>query len=225
MESRALDGAGGTIFGHAAVFDTLSLDLGGFREKIAPGAFAESIKNDDVVALFAHDQRKLPMGRLGAGTLRLEENSRGLAFEIDMPGTALAESYLEAIRRGDVYQASFSFFTLEDQWETEGGTAVRTLIKVRLTDVSPVTFAAYPATDVGVRTATAPRDRRSPEGTLGDELEALRLRQRLADLDDDPPWRHDRSAYELDLEALRLRQRLAEADVEVEALRLNILRR
>jgi len=56
-----------------------------------------------------------------------------------------------SIDRGDVDQTSFGFETLSDRWETVDGGEVRTLMKVRLFDVSPVTFPAYPNTEVGLR--------------------------------------------------------------------------
>ena len=77
------------IAGHAAVFDKLSEDLGGFREKIAPGAFQRSIDKApkrDIYALWQHQSDK-PLGRAGNGTLRLIEDKRGLAVEIDPPAT------------------------------------------------------------------------------------------------------------------------------------------
>ncbi|MFH1010211.1 MAG: HK97 family phage prohead protease [bacterium] len=139
------------IAGHAAKFDVLSEDLGGFRERIAPGAFADSIKNSDIRALFNHDSN-IVLGRNKAGTLRLSEDLAGLAFEVDAPQTQLVrDMVLAPIERGDVSQCSFGFYTRQDKWAKLDGEWVRTLLDVELFDVSPVTYPAYPSTDVAVR--------------------------------------------------------------------------
>lgn len=209
VEIRALDGGGVKLFGHAAVFNTLSDDLGGFREKVERGAFAETILNDDIVACWGHNKLQV-MGRRRSGTLRLKEDSQGLAFEIDVADTEQGRGWLETIRRGDVDQASFSFITLEDMWETQGSEAVRTLLKVRLTDVSPVTFAAYPQTDVGVRSGPAsPVPRYRAEEAVPSH-EELWLRQRQADAEGLAPIPRYRRSPGMD--HLWLRQRLAEAE-------------
>lgn len=149
-EIRAVAG-GKKISGYAAVFDSLSESLGGFREKIAPGAFRNSLANgDDVRALIDHNP-SLVLGRTKAGTLRLEEDSRGLHYEVDPPDTQYARDLVESLKRGDVDQSSFGFRTVEDSWTTENGEQVRTLLEVQLFDVSPVTFPAYAATSVGLR--------------------------------------------------------------------------
>src|SRR5437764_788576 len=100
VETR--DGKPPLIRGHAAVFNSLSEDLGGFREQIAPGAFAEAIGKDDVRALFNHDPNFV-LGRSAAKTLRLAEDMRGLAIEIDAPETpTIRDLVLAPIARGDV---------------------------------------------------------------------------------------------------------------------------
>ena len=147
VEVRA-DGEGRLIAGYAAVFDSLSVELWGFRERIAPGAFANSL-GDDVRALWNHNT-EIVLGRTKANTLRLAEDNTGLRIEISPPASAAA--YIETIERGDVDQMSIGFRALEDTWdEDETGILIRTLNKIKLYEVSPVTFPAYPATSVGVR--------------------------------------------------------------------------
>ena len=148
VEKRAEGSA--VIVGHAAVFDQLSEDLGGFREKIAPGAFAETLKaGDDVRALFNHNADYI-LGRTRSGTLRLEENMHGLAIEIDAPDTQFARDLVLApMERGDISQMSFAMAVQGQSWdELPDGSWIRTITKVRLYDVSPVTYPAYPQTDV-----------------------------------------------------------------------------
>lgn len=138
------------LVGHAAVFNASSLDLGGFREIVAPGAFAATIVEDDIRALFNHDPNHV-VGRNRAGTLRLSEDTRGLAFEIDLPDTQTARDLAVSIERGDISGNSFGFQTVEDRWERGDAGELRTLVRVRLFDVSPVTYPAYPQTDVALR--------------------------------------------------------------------------
>lgn len=145
------DGGGQTLKGHAAVFDQLSLDLGGFREKIAPGAFAGTIQADDIRALWNHDTNQV-LGRNRAGTLQLFEDERGLGVRIQPPDTQWARDRMVTIGRGDVSQMSFMFDTITDSWQIVEGENIRTLHAVKLWEVSPVTFPAYPQTDIGVRT-------------------------------------------------------------------------
>lgn len=152
IELRVEGGESPKITGHAAVFDKWSEDLGGFREKIRSGAFKKTIKEADVRALFNHDPNYV-LGRNTAGTLTLEEDKKGLAISIDPPDTQWARDLTTSIERGDINQMSFGFRTIKDQWTTpkEGNDNQRELLEVELFDVSPVTFPAYPQTDVGVR--------------------------------------------------------------------------
>ena len=149
------------VVGHAAVFDSLSEDLGGFRERVARGAFAATIATDDIRALFNHDPNQV-LGRNRAGTLKLAEDETGLAIAITPPDTQVGRDLLVSIERGDVSQMSFGFQTLSDEWVMEAGDEVRTLKAVRLFDVSPVTFPAYPQTDVALRALAAWLDATAP---------------------------------------------------------------
>ena len=153
LEVRAKKGEPKKIVGYAAVFDSLSEPMYGFRERIQRGAFAESVQADDIRALWNHNADHV-LGRNRAGTLRLQEDDRGLRIEITPPGAEWARGLMESIERGDVSQMSFGFQKQVDSWdETDPSNIIRTLVKVKLFDVSPVTYPAYPETSVNVRTA------------------------------------------------------------------------
>ena len=142
------------IVGYAAVFNKMSLDLGGFREVIRPGAFKKTIQEADVRALWNHNADYV-LGRTKSGTLKLEEDERGLKIEITPPDTQWAKDLITSIGRGDIDQMSFGFRPVKDRWGTEDGENIRELLEVELLDVSPVTFPAYPQTSVQVRSIFA----------------------------------------------------------------------
>jgi Escherichia/Staphylococcus phage prohead protease len=153
-ELRAIAPEGGgraKIAGHAAVSNSLSEELWGFREKIAPGAFKDALAKSDIRALLNHDPNFV-LGRTKNGTLRAWEDQTGLAVEIDPPSTQWASDLLVSIDRGDISQMSFAFRVGEESWETVDGIDVRTILTFdEIFDVSPVTYPAYPETDVSIR--------------------------------------------------------------------------
>jgi len=166
-----------TIIGYPAVFNKLSEDLGGFREKISPGAFTETLEaDDDVRALIDHDTSKI-LGRNKAGTLKLEQNTKGLKATIKPPDTQAGRDITTSLSRGDIDGMSFGFRTIDDSWETVDGEEIRTLKKVKLFDVSVVTYPAYPDTSVAVRSLDEAREARKPK------IETLRMRLELAEKD------------------------------------------
>ncbi len=144
-------GAGPKISGHAAVFNSLSEDLWGFREKIAPGAFKDALAKSDIRALLNHDPNYV-LGRTKNGTLRAWEDEAGLAVEIDPPPTRWAGDLLVSIDRGDISQMSFAFRVGEEEWGDVDGVKERTIVSFdEIFDVSAVTYPAYPETDVSLR--------------------------------------------------------------------------
>ena len=140
------------MVGYAAVFDQLSDQLWGFRERIRRGAFAKTLQEADVRALWNHD-RNYVLGRTKSGTLRLWEDDHGLGVEIFPPDAVWARDLLASMERGDVDQMSFSFEAVRENWSTEDNTPVREVVEAKLYDVSPVTFPAYPQTNISVRSA------------------------------------------------------------------------
>lgn len=173
-----------TLVGHAAVFNRDSeLIAGSFIERIAPGAFRESIaKGDDVRALINHDP-SLILARTISRTLLLREDQHGLYVEIQIPKTTYAQDLLESTKRGDISQMSFGFTVSPggERWERgqNGAPDIRTLLSVRLFDVSPVTYPAYPDTDVAVRSHSQFVGHSSPTTSASFEVQLRRRRLRL----------------------------------------------
>ena len=168
-ESRTVDvdveqiaARGRTVTGYAAVYDVLSNDLGGFRERIAPGAFRTVLDaGADVRCLLNHDPNMV-LGRTRAGTLRLSDEQRGLRFECDLPETRT--DLAESVRRGDLDGASFRFEVASDRWDGD----VRTVQDIRtLHDVSIATHPAYPVASIEMRSRDphpAPAPELAPAG-------------------------------------------------------------
>lgn len=154
-ELRAAEVSGNTLAGHAAVFGQVAPIRGGY-EAIAPTAFDEVLaRDDDVVALRDHDPALL-LGRRSAGTLRLETDDDGLAFEVDLPDTSYARDVKELVARGDLQGASFGFLPGKDELgHAPDGKQLRTHTSIsRLLDVSVVGMPAYDGTSVTLRHLT-----------------------------------------------------------------------
>jgi len=138
-----------TVVGYGAVFNSMSNDLGGFREYIAPEAF-EGRLEDDVRFLVNHDAN-LVLARTTNNTLRLSVDEKGLRYEADMPNTSTARDLMELLKNGTISQSSFAFTVEDDSWEIKDGMNIRTINKVsRLYDVSSVTYPAYNAASSSV---------------------------------------------------------------------------
>jgi len=149
-EARALEGR--TVEGYASVFNSMSEDLGGFREIILPGAFKNAL-NDDVRALYNHDSNYL-LARTTSGTLELKEDDKGLYYRFEMPNTSYGNDLLELYRRGDLTQSSFGFTVDKDSWRMEEGQHIRYIESVSsLFDVSAVVYPAYVSSSSGLRSA------------------------------------------------------------------------
>jgi HK97 family phage prohead protease len=139
------------IRGYAIVFDRLSENLGFFREKIAPAAVDRTLKEGvDLRALVDHDSARI-LGRLTAGTLRVEKDRHGLRVEIDPPDTTVGQDIVQSIQRRDISGMSFAFQTMKDQWDETTDPPTRTVLDMLVREVSVVTFPAYPQTDVAMR--------------------------------------------------------------------------
>jgi HK97 family phage prohead protease len=143
------------IAGYALKFNTLSRNLGGFVERIAP-SFPQKSRGDgwpDIMARYNHDNNML-LGTTGGGTLQLRVDDVGLEYEVDPPQAR--QDVVELVGRGDVRRSSFAWdaTTTEDDWTvTDQGFPLRTLVSGKLVDVAPCNsaIAAYLDTSSALR--------------------------------------------------------------------------
>lgn len=140
------EGGKRTVTGYAAVFNSFSKDLGGFREIIKKGAFTEALASGGEVRAYFNHEPNMLLGSTVAGTVRLTENQRGLKYEIDLPDTSYARDLAELINRKDVRGSSFAFQATDEEWRENG--RLREVRSVVLHDVSIVTNPAYEAAQV-----------------------------------------------------------------------------
>ena len=185
-EMRVEEGAAGPkITGYAAVFNRRSQDLGGFLEVIRPGAFRKVIESADIRALFNHDPNFV-LGRIKSNTLNLEENTKGLRFEVSPPDSQMIKDLvLEPIKRGDIDGCSFSFRVSVngEKWQkVNDEMMLREVLEVSdMRDVGPVTYPAYLNTSVSVRsTCEVMNDYLASQRALEADKARLRAQRALA---------------------------------------------
>lgn len=171
--------------GYPIVYGKMSVNLGGFREIVAQGSLDASLLDDDIRGLRDHNPTMI-LGRTKAGTMKLSSDERGVHMEIELPDTQVARDLIVSVERGDVSGGSFGFRVAPDgvEWaETDEG-IVRTIRSARLFDVGPVTFPAYPDTEMWTR--------------------AMNLEEANADLE---RWKLSRLSLEAWREELRAKER------------------
>ena len=163
VELRAKEGAKGKdVCGRAVVFNSLSEDLGGYREMFKPGALDKTLKERNVKALWNHDSNYV-LGSIKSGTLSVTQDDDGLAICATPPDTQWARDFIASIERGDVDGMSFAFRAINTEWldqEIDGKTIwVRVVTEAELYEVSPVAFPAYPETSLSLRDLFGTDDR------------------------------------------------------------------
>ena len=155
MEIRSLSevqsGENRTIEGYALRFDTLSKNLGGFKEIISKGALS-STDLSDVRCFIDHDS-SMVLGRTASQTLELTVDDIGLHFRCQLPNTSYANDLYESINRGDINECSFGFKVNENSqsWSQEDGIYIRNLNTIdELFEISIVSIPAYDGTDAAL---------------------------------------------------------------------------
>jgi HK97 family phage prohead protease len=138
-----------------------------YEEIISHGAAAGSLSEDDIRAVWNHNY-DIVLGRNSAGTLALDEQEDGVHVGIDFPDSQEGRDKFESVKRGDVNQMSFGFDILKET-VTDDRSGDKRIIRsrverIKIWEVSPVTFPAYENTSINAR------DRVS---TLNDKAAAL----------------------------------------------------
>ena len=175
-----------TIYGKAISFETLSVDLGGFRETIKRGAITqELIDNSDIFARTNHDNDYiLARSKNGKGSLSLELRNDGLYFSFELPNTEKGNELREHIKRGEITQCSFAFNAAKEKnaevWRNENGIIYRDIYKIGyLGDVAPVYNPAYEETYVSMRAKECVKTLKEEE-----ELKAMQEEDETEEIDE-----------------------------------------
>lgn len=144
---------GNTIYGTAIVFNSWSVDLGGFREIIRPSAVTpELLANSDIIMNVNHDSENYMMARYrnGNGTLKLTLNERGLDFEFECPDTEKGRDLMYNVRCGNLDACSFCFTLPKNggqRWYKDAEGLKREITQFEsIYDCSIVAHPAYEAT-------------------------------------------------------------------------------
>lgn len=167
------EGDGRTLEGYGAVFDTpTTIDSweGNFTEKIRRGAFRKTIRENTPVLQFDHGRHPL-IGSIPIGAIEdLREDDEGLFVRARLSDNWLIEPVRQAIAERSIKGMSFRFTVIREEWRDNAGKLVkpeelgrllwdpgdrgpleRTLIELRMPELGPVVFPAYPETTVDVR--------------------------------------------------------------------------
>jgi HK97 family phage prohead protease len=146
------------IRGLAIPYNRLSVDLGGFRERILPGAFDKILSRQrgrqEIVSYFNHDSNWL-LGRESAGTLEITSDERGVAYIVEPPDTQAGRDVLALVRSRNLRGSSFAFTVAQRGGERfttdETGKAIREVVEASgLFEMGPVVTPAYSSTSVAV---------------------------------------------------------------------------
>ena len=176
FETRASVADDGTkiLSGYAFRYNSWSLDLGGWKERLASNSADKTLSaRNDIKALANHDSSKV-LGSTRARTLTINSDSAGAKDEISLPDTTYANDLWTSVERRDTRGQSFGMSVVADEWNKDW--TERTVVEFRLHEVSVVTFPAYPTTSVSARSLAMfeARSGRSRDDLAG-AIEALRF--------------------------------------------------
>jgi HK97 family phage prohead protease len=154
------------MIGHFAVFNRWteidSFFEGQFMERIAPGAFKKTFKEQSPKVLFQHGHDpqigSKPLGSINS----MEEDDTGARYDVSLlDADYVREALLPGLRAG-LYGASFRFRVVREEIDNEpeasddnpAGIPERTIKEAQVFEFGPVTFPAYAEATAGIRSIT-----------------------------------------------------------------------
>lgn len=159
VETRSVDGEEKQLIeGTAIVFNSLSREMSGFYERLAPTCLDKFFENHraigngvpDIAALWNHDSGII-LGRTPK-TLQVQKDERGIHFTLEPPKSM--PHILESVQRRDCRGCSFAFTVAKngEDWSVdEEGRNIRTINEIdNFLELSLVLQPAYEATELGV---------------------------------------------------------------------------
>lgn len=127
----------------------------GFREKIRPGAFEKSIRNQpEIKSFFNHNPNYVLSTTRSKPALILEDSKKGLRFKSPIPPTTYGNDLRVNLERKNVRGASFTFTVAPDGeilTRDEKGVLHREIVKGEIYEIGPVTNPAYTRTTASLR--------------------------------------------------------------------------
>lgn len=152
---------GETLYGHFAVFDVWtevdSFWEGLFMERIAPGAFRATLKDDRQRITFNHGRDATMGNQILARVPNAREDDLGAYYEAELLA-GVPSLLIEGLRAG-VYGASFRFFVMSEEFKEKPGKSdhnpfgipERTITEAEVDEFGPVSFPQYPEATAQLR--------------------------------------------------------------------------
>ncbi len=174
-EIRENAAGGWTLYGYASTFSDpykVRDQYGTFTEQIMPGAWDRSIQNRGHKIQLLDSHGGLPYASTKAGTLRVNADKHGLAYEADLsPRQQRAVDLADAVARGDVDEMSVGMRIPEggDTWKGD----LRSIGEATLMEISVVARGANSNTEAGMREEKVLAEIRRLETLLGGTIEPI----------------------------------------------------
>ena len=196
IEATVTAGEQGIIDALPVVFNSYSVPMFDwfveeeFREIILPGALDEADLSD-VLLLVNHDESMIPLARTregngGLGVLNLDITDKGLHIltQLDIDNSPQAREIYTAVKNGVMRGMSFCFYLKEGDsrfYRDENDILIHEISRIRaITEVSIVTYPAYPATEVSTRQKRSlENDKKELENFFKREAEVKVLKEKI----------------------------------------------